>query len=196
MRPSRTTVADTGDGSWPLDARQMREAVAVFDDPAYDDWQDLFPLQDAAVSRVEAVLGAPICPKRIVDYYACAPPSRRLHLSARPIGAWPLADAQFVSPQVVASLPARESTLAATLDLGGDAPSMVLSAPVPSLGDAADPLRVQYEFAPETPQFVVDAVAVAFRGAFDARYRGALPLDSAQIEAALNGEAMPLGPYD
>ena len=166
----------------------------MFDDPAYDDWHDLFPLQDAAVSRVDAALGAPICPKRIVDYYACALPSRRLHLSARPIGAWPLAAAQFVSPKVVASLPAGESTLAATLDLGGDAPSMVLSAPVPSLGDAA--LRVQYEFLPEAPQFVVDAVALAFRGAFDVRYRGALPLDSAQIEAALNGEAVLLGPYD
>ena len=196
MRPSRSTAADTGDGSWLLDARQMRGTVAVFDDPAYDDWADLYPLQDQAVAVVEAVLGAPICPKRIVDYYPCWPPDDRLELSARPIGAWPLAEAQFVSPQVVASLPAGESTLAAALDLSGDAPSVVLSAPVPPLGDAANPLRVQYEFVPEVPQIVVDAVALAFRGAFDARYRGALPLDSAQIEAALTGEALRLGPYD
>ena len=196
MRPSRTTAADAGDGSWPLDARQMRATAGVFGDPAYDDWADLYPLQDQAVARVEAALGAPICPKRIVDYYACAPPSRRLHLSARPIGAWPLAEAQFVSPQVVASLPAGESTLAATLDLSGDAPAMALSAPGPPLGDAANPLRAQYRFVPEVPQFVLDAVALAFRGAFDVRYRGALPLDSAQIDATLNGEALLLGPYD
>ena len=196
MRPSRTTVADTGGGGYPLSAAHMRDTVAIFDDQAYDNWRDLFPLQDAAVARVEAVLGAPICPKRIVDYYACAPPSRRLHLSARPIGAWPLAEAQFVSPTVVASLPAGESTLAATLDLSGDAPSVVLSAPVPPLGGAANPLRVQYEFVPSVPQIVVDAVALAFRGAFDVRYRGALPLDPARIEAALNGEALLLGPYD
>ena len=66
------------------------------------------------------------------------------------------------------------------------------------LGDEANPLRVEYGFAPQDPlpAFVAEAVAVAFRGAFDARHRGAPPVDMSEIEAALGGEAMLLGPYD
>ena len=40
------------------------------------------------------------------------------------------------------------------------------------------------------------AVALAFQGAFDSRYRGAPPMPLGRIEDALAGEAELLGPYD
>ena len=84
-----------------------------------------------------------------------------------------------------------------SLDLTGDAPAVVLAGAAPALGDEANAIRVEYRFAPQaSPAFVLEAVAVAFRGAFDARYRGAPPVDMSEIEAALGGEAMLLGPYD
>lgn len=200
MRPSRSTAADAGDDGWPLDARQMRETVAVFDDPAYRDWQDLFPLQAAAVAQVEGLLGAPICGKAVVDYYGCWPADGRLELSARAVGGEPLRTAQFADLRVVAALPgAAETALDAALDLSGDAPAAVLGADAPSLADTvANPLRAEYAFTPQSPlpQTVLEALATSFRSAFDARYRGMAPLPDAQIAALLAGEATLLGPYD
>lgn len=172
----------------------MRSAVAVFDDAAYDDWSDLFPLQDGAVALVEDVLGAAIRGKAVVDHYGGAPSDGRLDLSARPIGGRPLLQAQFVDATVLAG----GATLAALLDLTGDTPAMVLSDAVPPLDDVANPLRIEYRFVPQSPlpQAVADAVALAFRSAFDVRYRGGLPVPSAQIETMLAGEAAMLGPYD
>ena len=204
MRPSRSTAADADDGSYLLDGRAMRATVAVFDDPAYDDWRDLFPLQAQAVAAVEALLGAPIGAKTVVDYYCCRPVDGRLDLSARAIGARSLRAEQFVGLRVVASLADREATVAATLDLSADAPAAVLGADAP-LGSLADdvahPLHVQYEFRPADPlhplpQPVVEAVALAFRGAFDSRYRGGMPVRDADVEALLAGEGELLGPYD
>lgn len=208
MLPSRSTAANTDAGSYPLDARAMREIVAVFDDPAFDDWADLFPLQDQAVAAVEAVLGAPIRAKSIVDHYGCAPADRRLDLSARPVGGLPLRSAQFGALVVTATVPGpAEVVVDAALDLTGDAPAAVLAEDAPSLADLANPLRAAYQFDPQAPlatmsgwppmpPLVVGAVAFAFRGAFDARYRGAPPLPTEQIEELLAGESVLLGPYD
>ena len=201
MRPSRSTTADAGDDGWPLDARQMRETVAIFDDPAYRDWEDLFPLQAAAVAQVEGLLGAPICGKSVVDYYRRLPTDGRLELSAAAIGGQPLLRAQFADLRIVASLPHGETALAAALDLSGDAPAAVLGADAPSLADTADvanPLRAEYRFTAQSPlpQTVLEALATAFRSAFDARYRGMAPLPEAQIAALLAGEAALVGPYD
>ena len=196
MRPSRSTAEDTEDGLWALTATQMREAAAIFDDSAYDD-RDLFALQDAAIRAVESVLGAPARVKRVVDSYA-TPGDGRLELSARPFGAAPLGASQFASLQVVASTSSGEATLDASLDLSGDAPAVVPSEAVPQLFEAvALPLRCQYLFDPgPLPQHVVEAVAVAFQGVFDSRYRGAPPLPLDRIEDALAGDAELLGPYD
>ena len=199
MRPSRTTAADDGGGSFPLDARQMRAAVAVFDDPAYRDWDDLYPLQSAAVATVEALLGAAICGKSVVDHYAGWPADGRLELSAAAIGGEPLRPDQFADLRIVASLPDGETALDATLDVSGDAPAAVLGADaLADTADVANPLRAEYGFTPREPlpQTVVEALAAAFRSVFDCRYRGAAPVPDSHIAALLAGGAMLLGPYD
>lgn len=153
MRPSRSTAADTDDGDFLLDGPAMRETVAVFGDPAYKDWVHLYPLQRQAISAVEALLGAPVCAKAVVDYFRCMPVDGRLELSATAIGARPLLAGQIADLRVVASLPGLdEATLSTTLDLSGDTPAAVLGADAPSLADTtsvANPLRAEYRLRRE-----------------------------------------------
>ena len=190
---------DTGDGSYVLDERQMRATVAVFEDTSYHDWRDLFPLQAQAIAVVEALLGAAVRPKFVVDYYRRRPADGRLDLSVSAIGARPLQAAQITGLRVVASLQGAEATVAARLDLSA-APAAVLGADAAlgSLADIAHPLRAQYEFRPQEPlpPSVVEAIGMAFRSAFDCHYRGAMPVPDSQIEALLAGEGELLGPYD